>query len=151
MFLYCIVKSFSCSRSHRRTPWRGRHCCSWPRRIPLVLLAMIFMFLALLLFITGKSRYINEIEAIRPSLLSILSRFPSSHPTLSHLIELLPPIMPRYYSLSNRFISWGESKEVKRGCIEFAFTVVKVKHLDGSTFEGLATSFLKCRCFFDDY
>eukprot|EP01117_Protostelium_nocturnum_P016479 TRINITY_DN6519_c0_g1_i1.p1 TRINITY_DN6519_c0_g1~~TRINITY_DN6519_c0_g1_i1.p1 ORF type:complete len:513 (+),score=162.23 TRINITY_DN6519_c0_g1_i1:120-1541(+) len=46
-------------------------------------------------------RYFNEIIQPGTTLSDLLKRFPSSKPTLSNVIEELPALTPRYYSLSS--------------------------------------------------
>jgi len=67
--------------------------------------------------VKGKQQYAKEIESQMPSLLDLLTRFPSCNPPLDHLIDTLPGLKPRYYSVSN-------SPMVSPNKIEFAFTVV---------------------------
>jgi sulfite reductase alpha subunit-like flavoprotein len=59
-----------------------------------------------LYFLCGKSKesrqaYDDEIMKKRPSLLDILDNYPSCFPDLAHLLEQVPSLSPRYYSVSS--------------------------------------------------
>eukprot|EP01083_Nonionella_stella_P268202 906510_1 len=48
---------------------------------------------------SGRKNY-SKLCVSRPSLVSILRRFPSCQPPLDHLFDLLPPLKPRVYSVA---------------------------------------------------
>ncbi|KAK9768909.1 hypothetical protein K7432_000036 [Basidiobolus ranarum] len=65
----------------------------------------------------GASEF-NSLKEQMPTLLDILSTFPSCKPPIARLIENLPPHQPRYYSVSN-----SPLKNPK--LLSFAFNIVK--------------------------
>jgi sulfite reductase alpha subunit-like flavoprotein len=94
-----------------------------------------------LYFLCGKSKesrqaYDNEILKKRPTLLEILQRFPSCYPDLAHLMEQLPALSPRYYSVSSSPTAYPTELHV-------ALTVVRYR-IDEETNErkGLCSSWL---------
>ncbi|ORX90107.1 riboflavin synthase domain-like protein [Basidiobolus meristosporus CBS 931.73] len=74
----------------------------------------------LLLLLSSKqgASDFNSLKEQMPTLLDILSTFPSCKPPLARLIENLPPHQPRYYSVSN-----SPLKHPK--LLNFAFNIVK--------------------------
>ena len=92
----------------------------------------------------GKDAYKVEVAAEQPSLLDLLSRFPSCSPPLAHLLEALPPLAPRLYSLSSAGLAHPGSAHV-------AFSVVRYSSPSSSSSGGLlrkgvATNWLKDTC-----
>lgn len=49
----------------------------------------------------GRDAYAADIMAARPSLLDLLKQFPSCRPPLDALLDALPPLAARMYSLTN--------------------------------------------------
>ncbi|CAO3625266.1 unnamed protein product [Cunninghamella echinulata] len=82
----------------------------------------------------GASQF-NAIREQTPTLLDILSTFPSCHPPISHLLDVLPPHQPRYYSIAN-------SPLKHRGKIHFAFNIVEWTSSKGIQRKGVATPWL---------
>ena len=73
---------------------------------------------ALMAFTTPAGR--ADYEALirtRPNLLELLEAFPSAMPPLEALLDGLPALMPRYYSVTS-------SPSVFPTCMHFAITIV---------------------------
>ncbi|PRP85284.1 putative sphingosine kinase [Planoprotostelium fungivorum] len=49
----------------------------------------------------GSDSYLSEIVLARASLLSVLRRYPSACPSLEQLVEHIPALTPRYYSIAS--------------------------------------------------
>eukprot|EP01097_Dermamoeba_algensis_P011347 TRINITY_DN8784_c0_g1_i1.p1 TRINITY_DN8784_c0_g1~~TRINITY_DN8784_c0_g1_i1.p1 ORF type:complete len:470 (-),score=87.62 TRINITY_DN8784_c0_g1_i1:211-1620(-) len=81
---------------------------------------------------TGSADY-NELVTNQVGLAELLTRFPSCRPPVEYLLELLPPLQPRYYSAAS-------SPLHHPGELHFALTVVEVNTADGRTFEGLCSN-----------
>ncbi|KAK9323245.1 hypothetical protein V1517DRAFT_321097 [Lipomyces orientalis] len=61
-----------------------------------------FMILSWLCSRQGQSTFCNlRSDPYPPTLMQLLSAFPSSNPPFSHLVSVLPTLMPRFYSLSS--------------------------------------------------
>lgn len=86
----------------------------------------------------GKEDYAADILASSPTLLDLLKQFPSCNPPLDALLEALPPLPPRMYSIT---CSPGEAPHR----VEVAFTVVKYQ-AGGKEREGVATTWLHRLC-----
>lgn len=86
----------------------------------------------------GRAAYKADIAAGRPSLLQLLKRFPSCKPNVTALLEMLPPLRPRMYSLTN-------SQAATPDRLEFAFHVVAYSTHWG-THAGVATTWLERDC-----
>lgn len=82
----------------------------------------------------GASQF-NALREQSPSLLDILDTFPSCHPPISHLLDVLPPHQPRYYSTAN-------SPLKHRGKLHFAFNIVEYTTSKGVQRKGVATPWL---------
>lgn len=89
----------------------------------------------------GSEDYMRDIMLGKPGLQQILDAFPSCQPPPCHLLDLLPPLQPRYYSIAS-------SPSEHPTTIHAAFTVVDV-HLPGTfarQHKGLATNWLERLC-----
>lgn len=82
----------------------------------------------------GKDAYKSEIMEKRPNFLDILKAFASCKPPLGTLLEGLPPLPPRMYSVSCSPLEYQKSVHV-------AFSVVDYETAYGKK-EGVATSWL---------
>jgi len=79
----------------------------------------------------GRDSYATDILAARPSLLDLLNTFPSCKPPLEALLDALPPLPPRMYSITCSPTSCPTT-------IQVAFTVVRYtttsyQHITGSS------------------
>ena len=83
----------------------------------------------------GSDEYQKLVKENYITLLDILNIFKSCHPPVEHLVQMLPSITCRSYSLS----SCGKE-------MEFIFNLVKFKKESNRTYdrEGLGTGYLKC-------
>jgi len=84
----------------------------------------------------GKEEYKSDIAAGQPSLLDLLRRFPSCRPPVAHLLEALPPLAPRMYSLSS-------SQLMHPAAAHVAFSVVEYATASYGEHRGVATTWLK--------
>lgn len=79
----------------------------------------------------GRKEYTAKVLDIGLGTLDLLERLaPSCRPSLALLLDLLPPLSPRYYSAAS-------APEVDGSCLHFAFSVVR---------NGLATTHLSLCC-----
>lgn len=85
----------------------------------------------------GKEDYGVQILQEEPTVVELLTAYPSCTPPLELLLELLPPLAPRYYSLSSSPL--GSNGPTSIG---FAFTVVEYATPGGVKRTGLATTYL---------
>jgi methionine synthase reductase len=77
----------------------------------------------------------NALREESPTLLDILETFPSCHPPVDRLLDMLPAHMPRFYSIS--------SSPLKRhGKIRFAFNIVEYTTVSQIERKGVATPWL---------
>ncbi|GIL57574.1 hypothetical protein Vafri_12779 [Volvox africanus] len=85
----------------------------------------------------GKEAYSHEIGEHQPSILDLLVRFRSVNPPLEALLDALPPLMPRMYSISS------SRKDPARGAthLSVALSVVRFKTRYGTRL-GVATTWL---------
>lgn len=67
----------------------------------------------------GRDAYAQEVVAAAPSLLDLLQRFGSCHPPLSALLEALPPLAPRMYSLTCAPEEHPDNVQVRQLAITF--------------------------------
>lgn len=86
----------------------------------------------------GRDAYATDILAARPTLLDILTKFPSCKPPLDALLEALAPLPARMYS-----IACSPAEVPDR--VQIAFTVVRYPS-GNTTREGVATSWLERIC-----
>jgi len=70
-----------------------------------------------------------------PTLLQLLTAFPSCRIPLAHLLDLLPPLLPRYYSMSNDIKTHPKH-------VHFCFSEVSYLTSDNVLKKGLCTSYL---------
>ncbi|GAN07784.1 methionine synthase reductase [Mucor ambiguus] len=77
----------------------------------------------------------NAIRDETPTLLDILETFPSCHPPIDRLLDLLPAHMPRFYSISS-------SPLKRQGKIRFAFNVVEYITAGKAERKGVATPWM---------
>ncbi|KAL9546228.1 hypothetical protein MBANPS3_006765 [Mucor bainieri] len=77
----------------------------------------------------------NAIRDETPTLLDILETFPSCHPSIDRLLDLLPAHMPRFYSISS-------SPLKRQGKIRFAFNVVEYITAGKAQRKGVATPWM---------
>ncbi|KAF7727581.1 hypothetical protein EC973_007342 [Apophysomyces ossiformis] len=82
----------------------------------------------------GASQF-NAIRDQVPTLLDILATFPSCKPPIERLLDVLPPHMPRYYSIAN-------SPLKSPGKIHFAFNIVDYTTEYDVPRKGVATPWL---------
>eukprot|EP00951_Prasinocladus_malaysianus_P025160 scaffold219862_cov45-Prasinocladus_malaysianus.AAC.1 len=87
----------------------------------------------------GKEAYKADIVAGQPSLLDLLKRFPSCKPPLDHLLEALPPLAERLYSLTSSQLTHPNAAHV-------AFSVVNFSTDRYGHHAGVATNWLKSIC-----
>lgn len=86
----------------------------------------------------GRDAYKVQIQEGRPSVLDILKRFPSCKPDLAHVLDSLPPLVARMYSVTC-------SPAAVPGKAQVAFSVVREETKDGRVFNGVCTSWLERR------
>jgi sulfite reductase alpha subunit-like flavoprotein len=78
------------------------------------------------------------------TLLQLLSAFPSSRPPLDHLLSVLKPLMPRFYSLSqDPQVSRMRDGSHCRRLIEIAVTVHETHNFTGGSRTGVGSGFLE--------
>lgn len=87
---------------------------------------------------SGRQLYRVRIRNQRANIMDILRWYPSCKPPLDHLLQILPAIQPRYYSISCSPLKYPDE-------IHFAFTVVKYTTGPPGYLErvGLCTSWLE--------
>lgn len=107
-----------------------------------------------LLFFTsraGRDAYTQEVAAAQPSLVDLLRRFPSCQPPVEALLDVLPPLAPRMYSLTNAPVAGpaaaggGVPGAVGPRRAQFALSVVEFETQYG-TRRGVATTWLAKLC-----
>jgi NADPH-ferrihemoprotein reductase len=101
-----------------------------------------------LLFFTsraGRDAYAKEIAVGQPSVLDLLRRFPSCKPPVHALLDALPPLAPRMYSLTNAPVEAGVPGAVGPKKAQFALSLVEFDTQYG-TRHGVATTWLAKLC-----
>mmetsp|Transcript_2942 Transcript_2942/g.7145 ORF Transcript_2942/g.7145 Transcript_2942/m.7145 type:complete len:880 (-) Transcript_2942:156-2795(-) len=83
-----------------------------------------------------KARYAKEVLGEKPTLLDLLEQYPSCSPPVEGLLEFLPALAPRMYSVSS-------TAEVHGNTVHFAFTVVRFETKSGRVRTGVATHWLE--------
>lgn len=86
----------------------------------------------------GRSDYATHIKAGQPSLLALFHQFPSCKPPLAALLDCLPPLAPRMYSVSCSPLASPHRVQV-------AFSVVRYDTPAGVR-HGVATNWLQKLC-----
>lgn len=87
--------------------------------------------------LAAPDRYQAEVLSRRVSVLDLLDRFPTCTPELADLLGLLPPLLPRQYSISSSPRRSGEH-------LTLTAAVVRGPALSGTgRFEGIASSYLE--------
>eukprot|EP00960_Hanusia_phi_P046770 758026-Hanusia_phi.AAC.2 len=89
--------------------------------------------------IKGKDRFKQEIELECNTIDEILARYPSCKPPLALLLQVLPALSPRFYSIAS-------SPLVQPSRVRFAFSVVRWKTPKGVERKGLCTNWLHDLC-----
>ncbi len=67
--------------------------------------------------VAGGGLYRSEVLAKRRSVLDLLEQFPAAKPPLELYLEMLPPLAPRYYSISSSPLQSGKSCSVTVGVV----------------------------------
>ncbi|CAF2754762.1 unnamed protein product [Rotaria sp. Silwood2] len=85
----------------------------------------------------GSDIYIKYILEEHLSILDILNHFPSCKPDVAMLIEFLPQLIPRFYSVCSSSLDDARS-------IKFVYSALKFEALNGRTYErfGVCTNWL---------
>lgn len=93
----------------------------------------------LIMFLCSKqgTGQFNALREQQPTLLDILTTFPSCHPPIERLLDTLPAHMPRYYSIANSPLAHPRA-------IRFAFNIVQYTTADPYNVarKGVATTWL---------
>lgn len=91
----------------------------------------------------GKTDYEQEILKARPPLSALLQQFSSCKVPLAHLAQMLPPLLPRYYSIAS-------SPNTHPTELHIAFSLVSFKAKDEKgnpvVRKGLCTNWLYNQC-----
>lgn len=91
----------------------------------------------------GKALYNSFIRDQQIDLVTLLTRFSSLKPPVDHVMELLPRLQARYYSISS-------SPKIHPNSIHATMTVIQYKTKDGRTCKGVATNWLLEKTVTDD-
>lgn len=106
----------------------GEHCSSQADKQRLLHLSSI----------GGRQDYNTDIKAAQPSLLDLFHQFPSCQPPLAALLDCLPPLAPRMYSVSCSPLERPHAVQVAFSVVNHA-TPAGVRH-------GVATNWLQQLC-----
>eukprot|EP00002_Diphylleia_rotans_P017416 TRINITY_DN3383_c0_g1_i3.p1 TRINITY_DN3383_c0_g1~~TRINITY_DN3383_c0_g1_i3.p1 ORF type:complete len:383 (+),score=89.81 TRINITY_DN3383_c0_g1_i3:1005-2153(+) len=87
-------------------------------------------------FVQDQEKFHKEIQAGFLSIVDLLKRFPSSRPPVADLLDVLPPLLPRYFSISS-------SPLHNPSAVALCFTCVDDKKSDGDIRKGLCTGQLQ--------
>ena len=68
----------------------------------------------------GREAYRLDIVEGHPNLLQLLQRYPSCMPPVHILLEMLSPLRPRLYSLSNSYLFTPELLEIAFHVVEYS-------------------------------
>lgn len=88
---------------------------------------------------TARDAY-AELLTSRPTLLQLLERHPSCSPPLDALLDALPALAPRMYSIACAPV--GDCVQQ----LHVAFSVVESRRPNGMVSRGVATGYLEARC-----
>ena len=92
----------------------------------------------------GQAAFCDLRTGPHTTIAQILHAFPSSKPSLPHLLSILNTLMPRFYSLSqDPSLSWNRDGENCRRLIEIAVTVHETPNWRGGPRTGLGSGFLE--------
>lgn len=91
----------------------------------------------------GKKKYREYIIDEHHDILSILENMKSLKPPIDHVLELLPRLQARYYSISS-------SPKLFPNTIHITCTVIEYKTKDGRTCKGVNTNWLMNKVVTDD-
>eukprot|EP00960_Hanusia_phi_P052262 761359-Hanusia_phi.AAC.2 len=83
----------------------------------------------------GQDSYHQYVVQETRNLLDVLNDYPSVQPTLECLVELIPRLQSRYYSISS-------SNLVHPNCVHVTAVVVEKRYQNGRSFRGVCTSYL---------
>lgn len=87
---------------------------------------------------SGRQAYSSQIKDAQPSILDLFRQYPSCKPPIAALLDSLPPLAPRMYSISSSPLQLPNAVQV-------AFTVVKYPTPAGVR-QGVATTWLQQQC-----
>lgn len=70
----------------------------------------------------GREAFREQIEGAQATLLDLLLRFPSCQPPLAELLDALPPLQTRYYSITCAPVERPETVEVALSVVTYVFS-----------------------------
>ena len=90
----------------------------------------------------GSEHYLSIVKENSLTLLDILNTFESCHPSIEHLIQMLPPLTTRSYTLCSYFDK--KSENIHQHEMEIIFNLIDFPRNDYRTYErtGVATGYL---------
>jgi sulfite reductase alpha subunit-like flavoprotein len=89
--------------------------------------------------LADRGAYVAQVRDRYVRLADLLARFPSVSLPLDRLLAVLPPLLPRYYSISS------SPKAVPARELHVTFRHLRVARDDGTVFDGLASTYLARR------